>query len=83
MCKSFAVQATNHPTTPCGPNPQGVFYRFTNAWAHTDLARDNIAMALADLVEIDYLGLEDAKEIACDWLFNNPNRFFKLGLGLQ
>jgi hypothetical protein len=52
----------------------------TNAWAHADLARDNIAIALSDLVDIDYLGLEDAKEIARGWLFNNPNTFFKLGL---
>lgn len=50
----------------------------TSAWAHLDLARDNIAMALAGLVEIDYLGLEDAKEIAYGWLFHNPNAFFKL-----
>ena len=52
----------------------------TNAWAHADLARDNIAMALTDLMDIDYLDMDDAKEIASDWLFNNPNRFFKLGL---
>jgi len=52
----------------------------TSAWAHADLARDNIAMALADLVEIDYLDLDEARSIAADWLFNNPNAFFKLGL---
>jgi hypothetical protein len=51
----------------------------TSAWAHLDLARDNIAMALAGLVEIDYFGLDDAKEIAAGWLFHNPNAFFKLG----
>jgi uncharacterized protein len=51
----------------------------TSAWAHADLARDNIAMALADLVEIEYLDLDDAKELAYDWLFHNPNTFFKLG----
>jgi hypothetical protein len=51
----------------------------TSAWAHADLARDNIAMALADLVEIEYLGIDDAKEIAYGWLFHNPNQFFKLG----
>ncbi|MBE0696827.1 MAG: amidohydrolase family protein, partial [Anaerolineaceae bacterium] len=41
----------------------------TSAWAHADLARDNISMALADLVEIEYLDLDDAKNIAYDWLF--------------
>jgi uncharacterized protein len=51
----------------------------TSAWAHADLARDNIAMALADLVEIEYLGLDDAKELAYAWMFRNPNQFFKLG----
>jgi len=50
------------------------------AWAHASIARDNIAAALADLVEIDYLGYEDAQEIAFAWLFKNPNAFFKLGL---
>lgn len=52
----------------------------TSAWAHADLARDNIAIALSDLVEMDYLGLDDAKEIARGWLFDNPNTFFHLGL---
>jgi hypothetical protein len=52
----------------------------TSAWAHADLARENIAIALADLVEVEYLCIEDAQEIAYDWLFTNPNQFFKLGL---
>jgi hypothetical protein len=55
-------------------------HSLTNAWAHAELARDNIAMALADLVDIDYLGMDDAREIARNWLFDNPNQFFKLGL---
>jgi len=50
----------------------------TSAWAHADLARDNLSMALADLVEMEYLGLDDAKQIASDWLYNNPRQFFKL-----
>jgi len=50
------------------------------AWAHCMMARDNIATALAELVDIDYIGVDDAKEIAADWLFNNPNEFFRLGL---
>ena len=51
-----------------------------NAWAHADLARDNISMALANLVEMDYLCLDEAKEIGRAWLFDNPNQFFRLGL---
>ena len=51
-----------------------------SAWAHADLARDNIAIALSNLVEMEYLGLDDAKEIAWSWLFGNANEFFRLGL---
>ena len=50
------------------------------AWAHASIARDNIAIALSDMVEIEYLGLDDAKQVAYDWLFNNANEFFRLGL---
>ena len=49
-----------------------------SAWAHADLARDNIAIALANLVEMEYLGLDEAKEIAYAWLFGNANEFFRL-----
>lgn len=50
------------------------------AWAHAQIARDNIAIALSDMVDIGYLGLDDAKQVARDWLFENPNAFFRLGL---
>lgn len=50
------------------------------AWAHAQIARDNIAIALSDLVEIDYLSLDEAKEVAYAWLFGNANAFFRLGL---
>ena len=36
--------------------------------------------ALADLMESGWLQENEALQIAADWLFNNPNRFFKLGL---
>ena len=52
----------------------------TSAWAHADLARDNMAIALANLVEMEYLDLDAAKEIAWGWLFGNANQFFRLGL---
>lgn len=51
------------------------------AWAHAEIARDNVAVALAELVEQDYLALDDAKEVAHDWLFANANAFFRLGAG--
>ena len=50
------------------------------AWAHASIARDNIAIALSDMVDIEYLGLDDAKEVAQAWLFDNANAFFRLGL---
>jgi len=50
------------------------------AWAHAQIARDNIAIALAELVEADWFDLDAAKAVAKAWLFDNPNEFFKLGL---
>ena len=50
------------------------------AWAHASIARDNIAIALSDMVEIEYVNLDEAKQIGYDWLFGNANKFFKLGL---
>ncbi len=47
---------------------------------HLRLARMNIASALTHLVESDWLTEEQAAALAADWLFNNPNRFFNLGL---
>lgn len=48
--------------------------------AHLQIARQNIAAALTNLIQSGWLGEETALEIARDWLFNNPNQFFKLGL---
>jgi uncharacterized protein len=50
------------------------------AWAHAQMARDNIAIALSEMVAMDYLGLDEAKEVAYAWLFGNANAFFRLGL---
>ena len=49
------------------------------AAGHLDISRDNIAWALARHVDSGWLGHDEAKQIAADWLFNNPNRFWKLG----
>ena len=46
---------------------------------HLKIARENIAGTLARLVERGWLEEEEAVRVAADWLFNNPNRFFKLG----
>ena len=50
-----------------------------HAWAHAQIARDNIAIALSDMVDIDYINLDEAKEIAHAWQFGNANEFFRLG----
>ncbi|NOZ74177.1 MAG: amidohydrolase family protein [FCB group bacterium] len=49
-------------------------------WAHAQIARENIAIALSDMVDIDYLSLDEAKEVAHRWLFTNANNFYRLGL---
>jgi len=48
--------------------------------AHLELKRVVIANALSDLVEHNWLEEHDAIQVAADWLFNNPNRFYNLGL---
>lgn len=50
------------------------------AWAAAQIARENIAIALSDMVEIGYLDLAAAKEVAYGWLFANPNHYYRLGL---
>jgi len=46
---------------------------------HLKLSRENIAGTLTRLVERGWLTEEQALSLAADWLFNNPNRFFRLG----
>jgi hypothetical protein len=48
--------------------------------AHLRIAREVIASALTDLVESGWLEEEEATQVAADWLYNNPNRFYHLGL---
>ena len=50
------------------------------AWAHAQIARENVAIALSDMVQSDYLDLDEAKEVAQAWLFGNANEFYRLGL---
>lgn len=48
--------------------------------AHLEIARQVIAAALANLVECGWLDEAAAIEIAAGWLYNNPNRLYRLGL---
>jgi predicted TIM-barrel fold metal-dependent hydrolase len=50
------------------------------AAAHLTLAREVISAALAELVECGWLGEGEAVRVAADWLYNNPNCFYHLGL---
>jgi hypothetical protein len=47
--------------------------------AHLGITLDNIAAALARLVDERWLTHQAAVQMAADWLFNNPNRIYKLG----
>ena len=47
---------------------------------YLDQARDNTAFALSEMVDCGWLALSEAKKVAEDWFFNNPNNLFKLGL---
>jgi len=49
------------------------------AAAHLEVARDVISGALARSIKRGWLSREDAEKVAADWLFNNPNEFFRLG----
>ena len=47
---------------------------------YLSLAKDNTAIALSELADSGWLSPDEAKQIALDWFFNNPNSFFNLGL---
>jgi predicted TIM-barrel fold metal-dependent hydrolase len=47
---------------------------------HLQIARENVAGTLARLVKRGWLEEEEALALAADWLYNNANRFFELGL---
>lgn len=50
---------------------------------HLEIARDNIAKALAQLVESRWIEEEQSVVLARAWLFDNPNNFFGLGLDIE
>jgi predicted TIM-barrel fold metal-dependent hydrolase len=58
----------------------GDYGRLEHACAHLVVARDNIAAALAEMVDDDWLDMDEARQVAADWLFNNANEFYRLGL---
>lgn len=49
------------------------------AVCHLLIAKDAIAAGLAEVVDMGWLTEKEAIKIAVDWLFNNPNEWYKLG----
>ena len=50
-----------------------------SVWGYLSMAKNNVACALSELTESGWLDIGEAKQIAKDWFFNNPNEFYKLG----
>ncbi len=49
------------------------------AVCHLLIAKDAIAAGLAEVVDMGWLTEKQGTKIAVDWLFNNPNEWYKLG----
>lgn len=49
------------------------------ALGHLEMARISTATALSQLIDEKWLSMKDARQIACDWFYNNPNEVFKIG----
>jgi len=49
------------------------------AACHLLIAKDAISAGLAEMVDMGWLTEKEAIKIAVDWLFNNPNEWYKLG----
>ena len=47
---------------------------------HLAIARETITGTLSSMVQNGWFGEEQAVKVAKDWLYNNPNQFFNLGL---
>jgi len=54
--------------------------KIENAIGYLEITKDNVAHALSELIEIGYLSKKEARKMAVDWFFNNPNQLFSLGL---
>ncbi len=58
----------------------GADYRDTPEYAvcHLLIAKDAIAAGLAEVVDTGWLKEKEAIKVGADWLFNNPNEWYKL-----
>ena len=82
------VYARNLLSEGLGTVPHGKLHAFggdyrdaaaLHAASHLTIARDMVAAALAEQVESGWINEQEAVQVAADWLFNNPNEFFRLG----
>ncbi len=81
------VYARNLLGQGLGAVPHAKFHAFggdygddiLHAVAHLSLALDVVAAALASQVEAGWIDEAQALQISADWLFNNPNEYFRLG----
>jgi hypothetical protein len=81
------LYAMNLLSEGLGTVPHSKFHAFggdygdtiLHAAGHLSIARDVVAAALAEQVEYRWINEAEAVQIAADWLFNNPNEFFRLG----
>ena len=49
------------------------------AFAHLEIAKGVISYSLAKMINSGWINIDEAKKVAVDWLYNNPNEFFDLG----
>lgn len=58
----------------------GDTFKVESQIAYLDQARKAVSKALCSLINDEVFDLDEAKRIAADWMYNNPNRIYKLGL---
>jgi uncharacterized protein len=75
LMRSFIVCVPNVRVHAYGSDFPGFADR---AWAAASVARDNVAIALTDLVDQQWLDIDEAKAMARRWLHDNASEFFKL-----
>lgn len=56
--------------------------KIENTIGYLELAKDNVAYALSEMIEMGYVSKNEARQIAIDWFFNNPNQLFNLDYSL-
>lgn len=53
-------------------------YAIEKVYGHLYIARENVAIALADRVDRNHLGLDEARMIMKMWFYDNPKEFYRI-----